>query len=245
MSRSLLNCETPTSAVNSLAEILGIAPNALLNDLSRVEIQPDDRDGDVEQKLAKRFLGDIASKDFSVVWFHGTRLRKIHTLESEGLLPSHMVRSRLREYLISLCDGLERKGSSPSGTSSAFKPQVEGPFGMLCHAAAANPMGYNGPYICAPELVEDIAGALLGENCDALISRFKQETNPHVVHFVGKPTDAVLRQALRYVYETNIEGQDNDESANGATTCFDGGGTIVPPNMILKIERLPSVAANE
>lgn len=240
MTRLLLNCETPVSALHSLAGILTTTPETLLEELRAVEIGYDDLTGDVEQKLADRLLASRTLPSFSVRWFHGTRLHQNHTLMTDGLLPAHMMQGRLRDCLQSLCEGLERRGDSPVGASKIFKPQNEGPFGMLCRTAVVSPAGLNGHYICRPELVDDIAGELLGENYRALTARFSRESAPCVIHFAGAPKATTLGRALRYVYETLIEGRDDIESAASACEYFDGGGEHVSPDMILKIEPFPS-----
>lgn len=109
---------------------------------------------------------------------------------------------------------------------------------MLCRDAAAAPSGSNGRYLCRPELIDDIAGELLGENYRALTQRYAEESDPCIVHFVGSPVDRVLHRAIRYVYETQVEGVNSIESANTVCTCFDGGGELVCPERIVLIERL-------
>lgn len=240
MTRLLLNCETPVSALHSLAGILTTTPETLLEELRAVEIGYDDLTGDVEQKLADRLLASRTLPSFSVRWFHGTRLHQNHTLMTDGLLPAHMMKGRIRDCLQSLCEGLERCGDSPVNTSKSFKPQNEGPFGMLCRTAVVSPAGTNGHYICRPELVDDIAGELLGENYRALTERFSLESTPCVIHFAGEPKATTLARALRYVYETLIEGLDDIESAASACEYFNGGGKPVPPDRILQIEPFPS-----
>lgn len=243
MTRLLLNCETPVSALHSLAGILTTTPETLLEELRAVEIGCDDLTGDVEQKLVDSLLASRTLPSFSVRWFHGTRLHQNHTLMTDGLLPAHMMKVRLRDCLKSLCEGLERRGDSPLGTSKSFKPQNEGPFGMLCRTAVVSPAGNNGHYICRPEMVDDIAGELLGENYRALTERFSIESTPCVIHFAAVPNATTLARALRYVYETFIEGRDDIEAAASACEYFDGGGVPVPPDRILQIEPLPSNGA--
>ena len=155
-----------------------------------------------------------------------------------------MVEPRLRSLLQTLGTGLERRGSSQFATSKTFKPAHEGPFGMLCRTAVVGPAGLNGSYIFRPELVDDIAGELLGENFRALTDRFANESDPCVVHFVGPPTESTLKKALRYVYETQIEGCNDVESATSSNACFDGGGEIISPSRILKIEFLKALEAH-
>lgn len=238
MTRLRLNCETSDAALNSLGEILGVVPSTLLDRMRSARIDANDLADEVEEKLAAQFLPKTVGLDFLVRWFHGTRLHRSHTLLTEGLLPMHMVEPRLRTLLQTLSAGLERRGCSRFATSKAFKPVHEGPFGMLCRTAVVAPAGCNGSYIYRPELVDDIASELLGENFRALTDRFASESSPCVVHFVAPPTESTLKKALRYVYETQIESRDDVESAASSNACFDGGGEVIPPGRILKLEYL-------
>ncbi|MDD2610955.1 MAG: hypothetical protein PHX60_14970 [Giesbergeria sp.] len=238
MTRLILNCESPTSALNSLTDILGVTAATLIDRMQSTEIGADDLTDDVEQTLVAQFLADTYIPKFLVLWFHGTRLHRNHTLMTEGLLPAHRMEPRLRYCLQSLSEGIERRGCSRFASSKTWKPSHEGPFAMLCRTAVAVPSGVNGSYIFRPELVDDIAGELLGENFRALTDRFAQQSNPSIIHFLGSPTAVVLQRALRYVYETLIEGRDDIESATSSNACFDGGGIPVPPERILKIEIL-------
>lgn len=243
MTRLLLSCETPVLALHSLADILSITPVNLLAALRALEISREDHADDVERELTGRLCAGLPLPNFSVRWFHGTRLHRNHTVMTDGLLPAHAMEGRLRVCLQSLCDGLERRGDSPFGASKSSKPQNEGPFGMLCRSAVVSPAGLNGYYICRPELVDDIAGELLGEDYRVVTERFSLESSPCVVHFAGEPNARTLARALRYVYETLIEGREDIESAASACECFDGGGVPVPPDRILQIESFPSNVA--
>lgn len=238
MTRLLLNCETSDAALNSLGEILGVVPSTLLDRMRSAKIDVNDQVDVVEEKLAAQFFPETIELEFSVCWFHGTRLHRSHTLLIDGLLPMHMVEPRLRTLLQTLSAGLERRGGSRFATSKAFKPACEGPFGMLCRTAVVRPAGLNGSYIFRPELVDDIAGELLGENFSSLTDRFASESDPCVVHFVGPPTESTLKKALRYVYETQIEGRDDVESAASSNACFDVGGEAILPEKIIRIESI-------
>lgn len=240
MTRFLLNCESPDAALNSLGKILGFAPNILLSRLRSTKIDANDRADEVEEKLGVHFLLEEIEVDFSVCWFHGARLHQNHTVLTEGLLPTHIVRPRLKALLQSLSVGLERSGESPFSISQNFKPKKEGPFGMLCRTAVVSPAGCDGNYIDRPELIDDIAGELLGENFRDLTDRFANESDPCVVHFAGPAFGSTFKKALRYVYETHIEGRDDVESAASLNAYFDGGGEIIPAERILKLEFIDS-----
>lgn len=237
MNRLCLNGDTCESAMVSLAAILSLSPVDMLSKMRGVDVSGLDG-GELEQLLEDLFLEDRWLPDFFVVWFHGSRLLRNHTVMTEGLLPHVEAKKKLRPVLAGLAGGLERVGENRFATSATFKPTVEGPFGMLFRAAVAAPLGFSGHYIHAPELVDDIAGSMLGENYRALTEQFAEISDSCIVHFVAPPTEAVLPKALRFVYETQIEGIDEAESANSCVTCFDGGGVVIPPDRILKIEKL-------
>lgn len=245
MSRPLLNCATPESALNSLAVILGMAAADLLALLQSITLTGHESQEDLEHLLHDYVIESRQVPDFNVIWFHGSRLLRAHTLTSEGLLPGHMMEARLRAHLEALCSGLERCGSNRFALSRATKPKVEGPFAMLCRDAAATPSGINGHYLDHPELIDDIAGELLGENYLALTERFEQMSAPCVVHFVGRPIETVLPRALLYVYESLIEKRDAIEVANSVLTYFDGKGVPVSPEKILKIEWINGTGIGE
>lgn len=240
MTHLMLNCESPDAALNSLGKILGVGPSTLLDRLRSTTINDSVLASEVEERLAAEFLLETVGLEFAVCWFHGARLHRSHTLLTEGLLPTHMVEPRLQDLLQSLSVGLERIGGNPFAISKNAKPLQEGPFGMLCRTAVLAPAGSNGSYIYRPELVDDIAGELLGDNYRTLTDRFASDSAPCVVHFLGPPTESTLKKALRYVYETQIEGRDDVESAASASACFDGGGESIPPERIIKLEFLPS-----
>lgn len=233
----LLNCGSPAQAIESLAIILALSPNSLLERMTAIDITGLSTD-DIRNKLADEFLRESELPDFSVVWFHGTRLLRDHTVMTDGLLPTHMIKDRLLKFLKNLNGGLERCGENPFSTSATSKPSIEGPFGNLFRDGVIAPKGFIGNYICRPELVDDIAGGLLGANYRELTNRFAQYSIPSVIHFLGNPNENVLKEALRYVYETLLEGANSVESASRCIAFFDGGGEPVLPKMLLKIEEV-------
>ena len=204
---------------------------------------------DTELKIANRFLSARSFEDFEVVGFHGTRLTESHTIRTDGLLPTSAVKFKLRDYLRNLAVGLIKTGVSPVGHSYASKNSGnhidEGPFGLLFYEAAANPKGSSGQYIDCPELVADLAGEMLGENCIRLIEKFRQQSDPYIIHYRFSPPDKTntLSRALLYTYLTQVDGQDSCDVANSNSYCFDGNGVAVRPEMIIEIERVVSAHA--
>ena len=115
----------------------------------------------------------------------------------------------------------------------------------ICHLVEEASLGPGVTELATPVnltriLPIELAGELLGENYRALTERFSLESTPCVIHFAGEPKATTLARALRYVYETLIEGLDDIESAASACEYFNGGGKPVPPDRILQIEPFPS-----
>ena len=238
MDKKIINCENSLTALNSLAQVFSMAPSEVVEGMLELNCACDVEASVLEKLLQSKFCENVKNLDFKVVWFHGTRLLREHTIYSEGLLPAYMMKDRVYNQLCTLVGDIDRIGANPFGGSYASKPAKEGPFGVLFRDVALTPMGGNGCFFGGPELVEDLAGEMLGANQFELVNRFKKMTSPCVVHFIGSPTENTLKRVLRFVYETQVEGRDCIISANSCTTCFDGEGYPVLPSDICKIEYL-------
>lgn len=245
MSGLLLNCEDPQSAKRSLAQMFNMSDECLIEELRSIEVSDFQSGDDLEEILLNHFSRKVDVPSFAVIWFHGAKLALDHSIHIEGLLPAHLMRDRLAAELKQLSAGLAHSGGNPFSISSACKPAIEGPFGFLCRDAAAHPRGLNGGYVECPELIQDIAGELLGGNYEDLVLRFNASRHSCVVHFEGAANDYALGGALRYAYESLIEGRDSVEAANSVSVCFDGGGEPVPPSRIVRIEILSGGLSSE
>ena len=78
-------------------------------------------------------------------------------------------------------------GSNPFSISLFGKQgnHDEGPFAFLIRDIAIHAPSPNHDYLDAPEMVEDIAGTLLGENYSQLVNRFKETSTPCLVSFIS------------------------------------------------------------
>lgn len=215
----LLDCRSLASARVTTAELLGIAERDLRSRLAR---------GDATNLLEP-------AAPFSVHWFHATRVQNPADFLADGILPTGMVQSRLREALRALAPGLRRRGRYPNAGSYGAKISLrdEGPCAFLIREA----VWANHRYIEAPELVEDLAGLLLGANYGLLVERFQKVTVPCVVTFSRQGTVSDLRGALDYLRRVEL-GSSPIEAAESPTRCFNGGGVPVPVEDIVSVERL-------
>lgn len=144
--------------------------------------------------------------------------------------------------LISLSSGIERKGNNQFSMSIQGKqtPADEGPFAVLFKEVAVHAPGFNHSYIDVPEMIEDIAGTLLGENYDKLVTRYRSITKPYVVTFVGEAGQHELSLALWYLHSI-VDGDTPVEAADRENTCFNSNGITIAPLRIVRTELIGNV----
>jgi len=236
---NLLDCSDHLSAKESIASIFGTS----VNQLTQVICSLDDYDNSfvnknyVYREVAGKF-GEPRSP-FKAVWFHGTRKQDVRSFYSEGLLPKSEVAPRIHEILTSLLEGLENSGDYPNSSALAAKQADfdEGPFGFLIRDAVMNSPGFAGNFIQRSELVEDLAGILLGGNYEALVERYYEESSPYVVAFKGIAGADELKHAVWYLYLA-LHGGNILENGDIEMCCFNGKGRVIPPSDIQSIEKL-------
>jgi hypothetical protein len=214
-----LDCGSLAVARASAAEIIGIPEHDLRSRLGK---------GD-ELELPG------PAPEFFVRWFHATRVQDPNDFLVQGILPTSTVRPRLQELLRTLARGLRRQGHYLNAGSLGMKIALrdEGPCAFLVRKGA----WANHQYLEAPELVEDLAGLMLGANYEQLVDRFKSVTVPCIVTFrrPGGPSD--LGGALEYLRRVEL-GSSEVEAAESPTRCFNGGGVPIPAEDIVSVDRL-------
>lgn len=113
----------------------------------------------------------------------------------------------------------------------------EGPFAFLIRTVAVRAPGATHDYTAAPEMVEDLSGELLGGNFGLLVERFQRCSKPCIVSFRGAGRRHHVARALWYVHLVEL-GEQEDEAADAANTCYDGAGVAVPAGDIVDVEWL-------
>lgn len=237
----ILDCSSYESVKVSLCDIFHTTENVLLSALDDVE------NGEMIDyvTLEKNLILSVTQKlgdpddNVDVLWFHGTRVEDESSFYKSGILPKGKVREGLYSKLKSLCVGLERSGENKFYSSMAGKDLIndEGPFAFLIKNVAVNATGIFHNYTKAPEMVEDIAGCLLGENYSQLVRRFQESTTPFIVSFIAKPRGCEVPKALVFL-KLIKDGASEFEAGSVANTFFDSKGETVAADRILKIERL-------
>ncbi|WP_218689888.1 hypothetical protein [Psychrobacter sp. BF1] len=237
----LLDCSTFDTALSSICKIFDVTEVKILRVLSKVIND--------EEKEIKEILDDIyfsviseigiPNNTFEVLWFHGTRVKDINSFHEYGILTKKAMYPKLCIMLKSLSGGLVASGSYINNVSVSAKSNIndEGPFAFMirCLAIAAPDSYHN--YTQVPELVEDIAGSLLGENYYQLVSRFQNSTIPCLVSFTAKPIGNEVSRALFFLKLVQ-DGKNEIEASSIANIFFDSLGDSITVDRIIGVERL-------
>lgn len=234
----ILNCTNYDTALESLAKVFNVSESVIISVLQ--EVKPFDHlSQPPEDVLYDHMCSEIGdpSRNLKVIWFHGTRIEDKNLFRKHGLLTKTKARRFIESRLRQMADGLEKRGSNPFAMSLFGKdgPHDEGPFAFLIREVAikAPPPCHN--YLDSPEIVEDIAGMLLGQNYQELVDRFKSVTKPCVVSFLAEPRGYELAHVILYV-KLVLDGELELDAGSAANTFFDSEGVVVSPERIQNVE---------
>lgn len=234
-----LDCTSTESAFESVSAILGIDSDGLREILQSVGAIPRENEPKafVSQKVFSKISPPACS--MSSIWFHTTRVINPDSFTTEGIHPKSVMYLKIYSLLKQLSQGMKSFGDYPNSLSANAKESIndEGPFAFLFRSVAVNAPGFNHAYHKSPEIVEDIAGLLLGANYKELVEKYKVISQPCLVTFHAKAENYVLESAIWYTYLIAI-GHNVLEAAESANTCFDGKGISVPPKDVINVQLL-------
>jgi hypothetical protein len=238
-----LDCTSPETAVTTLAQIFNTTETELLSLLDG--IRPCDGAAPSEDLIYEQVCEQFGPPSFplNVTWFHGTRVEDHKLFLQHGILPKSGAREFIEPRLKELAKGLVAEGDNPFSFSVIAKQgeHDEGPFASLIRDVVIHSPGAYHNYLQSPEIVEDIAGALLGKNYDALLKRFKDVTKPYLVAFRAESQGDEISCALWYL-KLISDGHSTIEAAAGANTCYCGNGITIFPDQIRSIEQIPDLS---
>ncbi len=240
----ILDCSSYESVKRSLCDAFHTTEEELISVLKSVE---NDKQIDYYtleknvERAAREKLGEPDS-ELEILWFHGTRVEDHKSFSEHGILTKSLVKDQLVQRLSSLASGLEKSGSNPFSLSMSGKngDHDEGPFAFLIKAVAVQAPGSNHNYTDAPELVEDIAGTLLGNNYKELVFRFQEITKPYLVSFTAKPRGGEVFKALFFL-KLMVDGESELDAGESANTFFNSNAEVISPDRIKSFHNLANV----
>lgn len=195
---------------------------------------------DILFKHACNVLGE-PDKNLSVLWFHASRVEHHGLFREHGILTKSRARKFIVPRLLELKKGLQKTGDNPFSISLVGKlgEHDEGPFAFLIRDVAIKAPAPCHNYLEAPEMVEDLAGMLLGKNYKELVDRFKEVSKPCLVSFLSKAKGYELPHALLYVKLVE-DGEDHLDAASAGNTFFNSEGVVITPERIQNVEFIQS-----
>lgn len=240
----ILDCSSYESVKLSLCDAFNTTEGVLISVLKSVENNESIDYYTLEQNvelIIREKLGE-PDRELEVLWFHGTRVEDHNSFYEHGILTKSLVKAQLLSRLSSLASGIERTGSNPFALSMFGKNGAhdEGPFAFLIKTVAIQAPGSNHNYTDAPELVEDIAGTLLGKNYRELVSRFQEITQPYIISFTAKPRRNEVFKALFFL-KLMVDGESELEAGKTANTFFNSNAEVILPHRIKSVEHLKNV----
>lgn len=239
----ILDCSNYESTKKSILDIFSTTEDKLASVLQSINpfesiYKPAE---EVIYEEACDILGHPKDK-VGVVWFHGTRTEDASLFNKLGILTKSEARKFIEPRLKELSEGMERFGSNPFSMSISGKQgdHDEGPFAFLMRDVAIHAPSPNHNYLDSPEMVEDIAGTLLGENYSQLVNSFKEISAPCLVSFTSESKGYEIPQALLYLKLVE-DGETHFEAASSANTFFDSENVVVSPDRIKSVEIIGNV----
>ncbi|MCB2387322.1 hypothetical protein [Thalassolituus alkanivorans] len=175
--------------------------------------------------------------EIETIWFHGTRTDSIESFKTRGILSKSYVKNNIESKVKSLAVGVFPKGNNPFSTSIQSKDSTldEGPYAVLFKEVALYSPGSSHSYITCPEIVEDLAGSVVGENYKEIVDRYYSATKPYIIAFRMEAGRDELARALWYLHSM-ADGDSSIEAAELANTCFNSNGVAINPERIVSYE---------
>ena len=231
---AVLDCTSTDSVFATVSTILGITREEMERILRSVGAIPPREEP--AAFVVHKIFSQISPPTYPITskWFHATRVLDPNRFLLEGIYPKRDIYPEILRTLTQLSQGMKSYGDYPNRLSAEGKAfhNEEGPFAFLFLSEAID-----SHFVKSPELVEDLAGLMLGENYHELVERFRSVTRPCIVVFRAKAEEQAFESALYYAYLVST-GEDEKEAAREANTCFDGGGKRIPPTDVIEVQLL-------
>jgi hypothetical protein len=227
-----LDCSSEDSLFKSLAEIYTMDVNELKNAIDKFK-QTSDLDDFQKHAVAQaEAMLPTPTKPAYTLWHHASRVKDTNSFYRNGVMTKANMSNELFEMLVQLSDGLTKEGELPNkaSVSSKFNIIDEGPFAFLFEDPKSSHNFHE-----APEIVEDIAGSLLGGNYMPLVELFKNETKPCTVTFQAPFEERELEKALFYVYMRR-SGSSHLDASRDANVYYDAKGKAIKKEDVINVK---------
>jgi len=227
-----LDCSSEDSLFKSLAEIYNMDVNELKNAIDEFK-QTSDLDNFQKHAVAQaEVILPTPTLPAYTLWHHASRVKDSNSFYKNGIKTKASMSDELSKMLFQLSDGLTKEGDLPNRASVSSKSDIndEGPFAFLFEYPKSSHR-----FNEAPEIVEDIAGRLLGGNYMLLVERFKNETKPCTVTFQAPFEERELERALFYAH-LRTSGESHLDASLNANVYYDAKGKAIKKGDVISVK---------
>ena len=254
--KAVLDCETPESARLSVADILGLTLDDLIDFIRQFDLD----DYMVKHRSTADKAADILLKSLLMqtncnwgfshtAWFHMTRCLPTERFE-QGLKPLPHIVNYIWEFLFKISSSYvtrsewdEFRKLIESDPSSSYLDvyrlrtntiRQQGPYGILVCELRSEGLSKQDHYLnVAPEVVILICQSFHSKFGYNLLEEYTKATKPCIVKFETTDNEPyLLSTALYYVYELE---QAEQQFGNFHNYDYRGNGIPVNPNQIKKV----------
>jgi len=237
----MLDATTKDTALKSLSQYLNVEPSYLSQTLREIQISEACDPAEYLLSYVESEFGEIQQLPKGV-WFHGSRVQSPKTFWDSGICTKSDMLEELYSYLKKLSKDIPYDGEYKSGMTiserESFGKIDEGPFAYLFRDECFSSETGERDYTKMPELVQDIAGELCGENnYPKLLDIFTRNTVPCIVHFHHLLSDYEISRFIHFVYLNSRNSNFSDVIS--LTSCqVNFRGDSIEASRILKVEEL-------
>ncbi len=246
----ILDCESFESTLTSLSKLFSCKKNNLVFYLNKYNLdriyQNENPLESPDEYLYKKVVAKfgIPEKLSDVCWFHLTRTTLGNKFQ-DGILPLGDVLPKIWETLLEIFKKtkhykkiLKLKSNGVKDFQYNLKSPDSffwGPYAMLIREVAwrSKEMG-SVDYFQMPEIIEDICNGYKEYYGEAIFNIISNSLKPCIIKFISNKRldNNCIKAAIYYVY-IKLKGNTMSMYSN---TCFDGEGSAINSDNILKIE---------
>lgn len=246
----VLDCNSYTSTINSLADIHNISTFAVTEFINSFNVYELDIFCDQhfvrrEDFLYSKWIECIGfpTKSSETCWYHVTRLFSDNTISQCGIMPLADMKDVLWAKLRFLCrtsvsetewDDFVIAAKSCTRYKSKQNVTSLGPFGFLILEPIylyRNTKLANRDYSKGSELVDDICNGSDSYIGSLLWDLYLKETNPYIIKFSAPSSNYEIPAAILYLWTKTWQPENIGSYA--INTTFDGNGATIPAERVM------------
>ncbi|MDA3895791.1 MAG: hypothetical protein PF482_06565 [Desulfobacteraceae bacterium] len=246
----ILDCSSISSTFDAFEQAFQKPKDRIVADLRKMQSVIEQYSYSPDETLYFHFF--TAKEQFNIFYkiafFHLTRTNDPTNFKINGLLPTNLAILQIWNIIKCLVeeskfevDLYQLRTRLENDTQSMYYHKLyvdsDGPYAFLTQETAFNRSCCN-HFLDCPEIIDDILQVIDEKAGISLYEQYREITDPYIVKFYAMPSDSdspwkYIGAALEYIYWHSV-----NEGTGGSDIGFDGNGTPIPPEQIVKITKI-------